>query len=69
MVKSEVITYTRKVGRRNQKFKELRYFIKWKGCAEDDKTWEPPEGLPNGQEIVEEFLSQTVTKQGRLSHD
>jgi len=28
IVKSEVITYTRKVGRRNQEFKELRYFIK-----------------------------------------
>jgi len=28
IVKSELITYTRKVGRRNQEFKELRYFIK-----------------------------------------
>jgi len=28
LVKSEVITYTRKVGRRNQEFKELLYFIK-----------------------------------------
>jgi len=27
IVKSEVITHTRKVGRRNQEFKELRYFI------------------------------------------
>jgi len=38
VVKSEVITYTRKVGRRNKEFKELRYFIKWKGCAEDENT-------------------------------
>jgi len=54
-VKSEVITYTRKVGRRNQEFKDLRYFIKWKGCPEDENTWEPPEGLGNAQELVEEF--------------
>jgi len=52
IVKSEVITYTRKVGRRNQEFKELRYFIKWKGCAEDENTWEPPERLENAQELV-----------------
>jgi len=55
IVKSEVITYTRKVRRRNQEFKELRYFIKWKGCAEDEKTWEPPEGQGNAQELMEEF--------------
>jgi len=58
MVKSEVITYTRKVGRRNQEFKEFRYFIKWKGCAEDENTWEAPEGLGNAQELVEEFHRQ-----------
>jgi len=57
-VKSVVITYTRKVGRRNQEFKELRYFIKWKGCVEDENTWEPPEGLGNAQELVEEFHRQ-----------
>jgi len=45
IVKSEVITYTRKVGRRNKEFEELRYFIKWKGCTEDENTWGPPEGL------------------------
>ena len=57
-MKSEVITYTRKVGRANKEFKELRYFIKWKGCAEDENTWEPPEGLGNAQELVEEFNRQ-----------
>jgi len=58
IVKSEVITYTRKVGRRNQEFKELGYFITWKGCAEDENTWEPPEGQGNAQELVEEFHRQ-----------
>jgi len=58
MVKSEIITYTRKVGRRNQEFKELHYFIKWIGCAEDENTWEPLEGLGNAQELVEEFHRQ-----------
>jgi len=57
-VKSEVITYTRKVGRRNQEFQELCYFIKWTGCAEDENTWEPPEGPGNAQELVEEFYKE-----------
>ena len=35
--------------------KELRYFVKWKRCAEDENTWEPPEGLKNAQEEVERF--------------
>ena len=38
IVKSELITYTRRVGRRNRMLKELRYFVKWKGCAEDENT-------------------------------
>ena len=32
IVKSEIITYTRKVRRVNKEFKELRYFAKWAGC-------------------------------------
>jgi len=64
IVKSEVITYTRKVGRHNQDFKELRYFIKWKGCAEDENTWEPPEGLGNAPELVEEFHRQNPEMPG-----
>ena len=58
MVKSEVIPYTRKVGRRNNEFKELRYFIKWKDGAEDNNTWQPPEGVGNTQQLVEEFYRQ-----------
>jgi len=34
---------------------ELRYFVKWKGCAEDENTWEPPERIMNTQEEVERF--------------
>jgi len=64
IVQSEVITYTRKVGRRNQEFKELRYFIKWKGCSEDENTWEPPEGPGNAQELVEEFHRQNPEMPG-----
>jgi len=33
MVKSEIITYTRKVRRVKKEFKELRYFVKWAGCS------------------------------------
>ena len=53
IVKSEVITYTRKVGGRNRTFKELCYFVQWKGCAKDKNTWEPPEGPTNAQELVD----------------
>jgi len=35
--------------------KELRYDVKCKGCAEDDNTWEPLEGIQNAQEEVERF--------------
>ena len=27
--------------------------MKWKGYAEDENTWEPPEGMGNAQEEVE----------------
>jgi len=55
IVKSEIISYMRKVRGRNKPMKELRYFVKWKGCAEDENTWEPPEGMMNAQEEVERF--------------
>jgi len=55
IVKSEVISYTRKVRGRNKNMKELRYFVTWKGCAEDENPWEPPEGLANAREEVERF--------------
>ena len=45
IVKSEIISYTRTVRGRNKPMKELRYFVKWKGCPEDENTCEPPEGL------------------------
>jgi len=35
--------------------KELRYFVKWQGCAEYENTWEPREGMKNTQEVVERF--------------
>jgi len=55
IVKSEIISYTRKVRGRNKPMNELRYFVKWKGCAEDENTWEPPAGMMNTQEEVERF--------------
>jgi len=32
--------------------KELRYFVKWKGCVEDENPREPLEGMGNAQEEV-----------------
>jgi len=55
IVKSETITYKRKVRRVNKEFKELRYFVKWAECSEDENTREPLEGLENAKEEVERF--------------
>jgi len=55
IVKSEIISYTRRVRGRNKRMRELRYFVKWKGCSEDENTWEPPEGLDNAQKLIEGF--------------
>ena len=51
IVKSEIITYVR----RRRRMQEIRYFVKWAGCSEDENTWEPPESVDNAQEMVKEF--------------
>ena len=38
--------------------RELRYFVKWARCSEDENTWEPPESLENAQELVEAFYRE-----------
>ena len=55
IVKSAIITYTSKVRRVDKEFKELRYFVKWAGCSEDENSWDPQEGLVNAWERVEKF--------------
>jgi len=64
IVKSEIISDTRKVRGRNKPMKELRYFVKWKGCAEDENTWEPTEGMKNAQEEVERFHTENPEMPG-----
>jgi len=44
--------------------KEVRYFMKWKGCAEDENNWETPEGMKNGQEEVERFHRENPEMSG-----
>ena len=63
-VKSEIITYMRKVRRVDKEFKELRYFVKWAGCSEDENIWEPPEGLVNAREKVEKVHRENPGMQG-----
>ena len=61
----EIISYTRRVRRRNKVFRELRYFVKWKGCSEDENTWEPPEHLEGAAELVAEFDRSNPEMPGR----
>ena len=44
--------------------KQLRYFVKWKGSAENKNTWEPPEGMRNTQEEVERFHKEKLEMSG-----
>ena len=55
IVKSEIISYERRINNRMRTIREIRYFVKWKGCSEDENTWEPPEHLEHAQEMVTEF--------------
>ena len=45
--------------------KELRYFVKRKGCAEDENPWEPPEGMKNAWEEVERFHRENPEMPGQ----
>ena len=44
--------------------KELRYFVKWKGCTKHENTWEPPDGIKNVQEEVERFHRENLEMPG-----
>jgi len=43
---------------------ELRYFVKWKGCAEDENTWEQREGMKNAEEEGERFHRENTEMPG-----
>jgi len=55
IVKSEIISYERRVRASTRSFEQVRYFVKWKECSEDENTWEPREHLERAKELVEEF--------------
>jgi len=38
--------------------------VKWKGCPEDENTWEPPERIKNAQEEVEMFHRENAEMPG-----
>ena len=51
IVKSEIINYVR----RRRRIQEIKYFVNWAVCSEDNNTGVPRGGLKHGQEMVEEF--------------
>jgi len=55
IIKSEIISYDRRIRGRTRTFEELGYFVKWRVCSEVENTWEPPEHLERAQELVEDF--------------
>jgi len=64
IVQSEIISYTGKVRGRNKSIKARRYCVRWKGCAEDENTWEQLEGRQNAQEEVERFHRESPDMPG-----
>jgi len=44
--------------------KELRYFVKWKGCAEEENTREPREGIHKAPEEVERYHRKNLQMLG-----
>ena len=60
IVKCEIISYTRKARGRKKPMKKLRYFVKWRGSAEDENTWEPRQGMKNAQQEVERFHRENL---------
>jgi len=65
IVKSEQISYTSKVRSHNKRMHDLRYFVKWKECSEEENTWEPPENLEKALEIVEGFHQENTDMPSR----
>jgi len=38
--------------------------VKWKGCGEDENTWEAPDGMKNAEEEVERFHKENTEMRG-----
>jgi len=55
MIKSKIIAHDRRICGWARILEELHYFLKWRGCSEDENTWESPEHLESPQELVADF--------------
>jgi len=55
IVKSEIISYERRVRGNTRTFEKPQYILKGKVCLEDENTWEPSKHLEHAKELVERF--------------
>jgi len=53
--KTEIISYESMATSEQKTMEQLKYFVKWKGCSQDENTWEPVEHLGHAEELVDQF--------------
>ncbi|GJN90572.1 hypothetical protein Rhopal_003584-T1 [Rhodotorula paludigena] len=56
-----------RAARYDEEARAMRYFIKWKGYGEDEKTWEPIENLQNCLDLVKAFGEQQKANKRKLA--
>jgi len=64
IVHREIISYKQKVCGRNKLLRDLRYFVKWKGCTEDQHTREAPEGRKNAEKELQRLQHESLEMPG-----
>merc|ERR1712028_242605 len=51
-----------KISKKRKNNGRIEYFVKWKGYAPSENTWEPVENLETAQDLVEKFEEEARQK-------